>query len=172
MCQWSERVMWRKNQTSCHGKMWSWTLSKVENGTVDSGTTLVLSNIIVVSLNWFWGGEMAFSWVPLYLSNELEVRSNVDGSSQNGTYKRKKKEWDLQKKRKEWDLPEKMEIFKNAVQSRHFFKRRFIVYVWRAKTDRKYGGFLFRLACHPNAIVWKRRLSTTITLWHWLSQTK
>ena len=53
--------------------------------------TLVLSNIIVVSLNWFWGGEMAFSWVPLYLNNELEVGSNVDGSSQNGTTKDKKK---------------------------------------------------------------------------------
>lgn len=100
MCQWSERVMWRKNQTSCHGKMWSWTLSKVENGTVDSGMTLVLSNIIVVSLNWFWGGEMAFSWVPLYLSNELEVGSNVDGSSQNGTYKRKKKNGTYRKREK------------------------------------------------------------------------
>ena len=34
---------------------------------------------------------MAFSWVPLYSSNELEVGSNVDGSSQ---------KWDLQKKKK------------------------------------------------------------------------
>ena len=66
--------------------------------------TLVLSNIIVVSLNWFWGGEMAFSWVPLYLNNELEVGSNVDGSSQNGTTKDKKKRMGLTEEEKRMRL--------------------------------------------------------------------